>query len=118
MSAMTRSLEAKKLYLGQCDAALAYPQLANPEDRLDLRRGTLDGDKTAFEQYEWYVARLVYVLDECMMLGPRERWAAVADTQLGVHGHYFGSDYYMKQNYLPHYSLRMRGLIKKAGEKS
>ena len=108
-----RSLAAKKLYLGQCDAALAYPQFANPEDRIDLRARTVGGDKTAFEQYEWYVARLVYVLDECLMLGPSTRWHAVADTQLGVHKHYFGSDYYKKQDYLPHYSLRMQALIKK-----
>ena len=107
-----RSLAAKQLYLGQCDAALRYPQFANPEGRLDLRAKTLDGDKTAFEQYEWFVARLVYVLDECLMQTPNARWRAVADTQLGVHRQYFGSDYYRKQDYLPHYSSRLRALIR------
>jgi hypothetical protein len=115
MNAAARSLEAKKLYLGQCDIALTYPHLANPEGRLDLKRQRFDRDKTKFEQYEWYVARLVYVLDECLMLGPKPRWAKVADTQLGVHGDYFGSDYYKEQDYLPHYSARMQALIKKAG---
>ena len=107
-----RSATAKRLYLSQCDVALTYPQFANPEDRLDLRAKTVDGDKTAFEQYEWYVARLVYVLDECLMLGGTAHWHAVADTQLGVHKHYFSSDYYRKQDYLPHYSARMRALIR------
>jgi hypothetical protein len=113
--ARMRSATAKSLYLSQCDAALKYPQLANPEGQLDLRAKTVAGDKTAFEQYEWYVARLVYVLDECMMLSKTPRWRAVADTQLGVHKHYFGSEYYKKQDYLPHYSQRMRRLIAQQG---
>jgi len=111
-----RSATAKKLYLSQCDVALQYPQLANPEGRLDMHARTFGGDKTAFEQYEWYVARLVYVLDECMLLSKKPRWRAVADTQLGVHKHYFGSDYYKKQNYLPHYSENMRQLIEQQGK--
>lgn len=111
-----RSATAKKLYLSQCDVALQYPQLANPEGQLDMRAKTVGGDKTAFEQYEWYVARLVYVLDECMLLSKKPRWRAVADTQLGVHKHYFGSDYYKKQNYLPHYSDNMRQLIEQQGK--
>jgi hypothetical protein len=111
-----RSATAKKLYLSQCDIALQYPQFANPESQLDMRSKTVGGDKTAFEQYEWYVARLVYVLDECMMLTKTPRWRAVADTQLGVHKHYFGSDYYKKQNYLPHYSEKMRRLIEHQGK--
>ena len=111
-----RSATAKELYLSQCDVALQYPQFANPEDRLDMRQKTVGGDKMAFEQYEWYVARLVYVLDECMMLTKTPRWRAVADTQLGVHKHYFGSDYYKKQNYLPHYSEKMRHLIEQQGK--
>jgi hypothetical protein len=108
-----RTAKAKTLYLGQCDVALQYPQFSNPEDKLDMRAHTVAGDKTAFEQYEWYVARLVYVLDECLKLGPRARWRTVADTQLSNHKHYFGSDYYKKQDYLPHYSRRMRALIGK-----
>ena len=111
-----RSAAAKELYLSQCDVALQYPRFANPEDQLDMRAKTVGGDKTAFEQYEWYVARLVYVLDECMMLTKTPRWRAVADTQLGVHKHYFGSDYYKKQNYLPHYSENMRRLIEQQGK--
>jgi hypothetical protein len=111
-----RSAAAKTLYLSQCDVALTYPQFANPEGALDMRAKTVGGDKTAFEQYEWYVARLVYVLDECMMLSNVRRWRAVADTQLGVHKHYFGSDYYKKQNYLPHYSQNMRRLIEQQGK--
>jgi hypothetical protein len=114
MNAAERSLAAKKLYLSQCDVALAYPEFANPEGRLNLRSQTFGGRKTGFEQYEWYVARLVYVLDECLALGP-SRWASVADTQLSVHSDYFGSDYYKKQDYLPHYSPRMQALIRKAG---
>ena len=110
-----RSAAAKSMYLSQCDVALQYPQFANPEGQLDMRAKTVGGDKTAFEQYEWYVARLVYVLDECMMLTKTPRWRAVADTQLGVHKHYFGSDYYKKQNYLPHYSQNMRRLIEQQG---
>ena len=111
-----RSVAAKGLYLSQCDVALQYPQFANPEGQLDLRAKTVGGEKTAFEQYEWYVARLVYVLDECMMLARTPRWRAVADTQLGVHKHYFGSEYYKKQNYLPHYSENMRRLIEQQGK--
>ena len=107
-----RSVAAKRLYLSQCDAALQYPQFANPENRVDLRARTLDGDKVAFEQYEWFVARLVYVLDECVMLTRNSRWRAVAETQLGVHKHYFASYYYRKQDYLPHYSGTMRALIR------
>jgi hypothetical protein len=115
MNAIERSLAAKKLYLAHCNVALSYPEYANPEGKLDLKRQKFDGDETQFEQYEWYVARLVYVLDECLMLGPAKRWGAVADTQLGVHGDYFGSDYYKRQDYLPHYSPRMQALIRKAG---
>jgi hypothetical protein len=109
-----RSLEAKKLYLEQCNLALQFPRFSNPElMKLDLREKTADGDAETFEAYEWFVARLVYVLDEVLRMWPTAQWHAVAETQLGNHKHYFASDYYAKQNYLPHYSARMRGLIEK-----
>ena len=38
---------------------------------------------------------------------------AVALTQLANHKHYFASDYYVRQDYLQHYSARMRKLIQK-----
>jgi len=100
-------------YLGQCDAAMREPQFANPElGKLDLRDRTFDGQKRDFERYEWYVARLVYALDAAMRLSPLEQWGAVARTQLANHKHYFASDYYAKANFLKHYSVRMRGLIR------
>ena len=100
-------------YLGQCDAAMREPQFANPElGKLDLRDRTFDGEKVQFERYEWYVARLVYTLDAVMRLAPWQQWGAVAKTQLANHAHYFASDYYARQNYLEHYSLRMRRLIR------
>jgi hypothetical protein len=43
-------------------------------------------------------------------------WRAVADTQLGMHKHYLGPDYYEKQNYLPHFSESMRQLIEQQGK--
>jgi hypothetical protein len=111
-----RSLSAKQLYLTQCDVALQYPRFSNPElMKLDLRSKTADGDADAFEAYEWFVARLVYVLDEIIRLWPSSQWYATANTQLGNHKHYFGSDYYAKQGYLDHYSSRMRKMIQKQG---
>jgi hypothetical protein len=99
-------------YLGQCDVAMREPQFSNPElGKLDLRDRTFDGEKTEFERYEWYVARLVYTLDAAMRMAPWQQWTAVAQTQLANHKHYFASDYYVRQNYLPHYSPRMRRLI-------
>jgi disulfide bond formation protein DsbB len=108
-----RSLMATRLYLEQCDVALSYPQFSNPEGQLDMRARTHKAGESAFEQYEWYVARLVYVLDECLSLMPFGRWTYVADTQLANHRQYFGSDYYAKQNYLPHYSRTMQRLIER-----
>jgi hypothetical protein len=103
-------------YLGQCDVALREPQFSNPElGKLDVKGCTFDGDKREFERYEWYVARLVYSLDAAMRIAPFQRWAAVARTQLALHKQYFTSDYYAKQDYLKHYSPRMRRLIKKHG---
>ena len=108
-----RSHYAVMHYLGQCDAAMREPKFSNPElGKLDLRDRTFDGEKTQFERYEWYVARLVYVLDAVMRLAPWQQWDAVAKTQLANHAHYFSSDYYARQNYLEHYSLRMRRLIR------
>ena len=99
-------------YLSQCDVALGNPQFSNPElGKLDLRSKTFDGKQEQFERYEWYVARLVYVLDAAMRLAPFQQWRAVARTQLANHRHYFASDYYAKQDYLKHYSGRMRKLI-------
>ena len=107
-----RSEKAKKLYLSQCDVALANPKLSNPElARLDMDSKTFDGSAEEFERYEWYVARLVYVLDECLHLCPTPQWYSVAKTQLGNHKAYFASDYYRSQDYLSHYSVRMRMLI-------
>jgi len=101
-------------YLGQCDVAMREPHFSNPElGKLDLRAKTFDGKDSEFERYEWYVARLVYVLDAAMRLAPFQQWNAVADTQLANHKHYFASDYYAKQDYLKHYSPRMRKLIQK-----
>jgi hypothetical protein len=100
-------------YLGQCDAALREPRFSNPElGKLDLRDKTFDGEKAQFERYEWYVARLVYALDAAMRLAPWQQWTQVAKTQLANHRHYFASDYYAKQDYLQHYSGRMRRLIR------
>ena len=99
-------------YLGQCDAALRDPQFSNPElGKLDLRDHTFDGDRLQFERYEWFVARLVYALDAAMRLAPFQPWDKVAKTQLACHKHYFASDYYARQDYLRHYSSRMRRLI-------
>ena len=100
-------------YLGQCDVAMREPQFSNPElGKLDLRDRTFNGEKTEFERYEWYVARLVYTLDTVMRLAPWQQWGAVAKTQLANHRHYFASDYYARQDYLKHYSTRMRRLIR------
>jgi hypothetical protein len=108
-----RSHHAALHYIGQCDVALREPQFSNPElGRLDLRAHTFDGERREFERYECYVARLVYVLDACMRMAPFQQWSAVAKTQLANHKHYFSSDYYAKQDYLKHYSGRMRRLIR------
>jgi hypothetical protein len=107
-----RLVKAKKLYLGQCDVALADPQFSDPADMMfDFKSRTANGSREIFERYEWYVARLVYVLDECLSLAPIPRWYKTAETQLAAHKPYLGSDYYREQDYLPHYSLRMRALI-------
>ena len=60
---------------------------------------------------EWFVARLVYSLDAAMRLAPFQPWGAVANTQLAHHKRYFASEYYAGQDYLKHYSPRMRRLI-------
>ena len=99
-------------YTGLCVAALREPRFSNPElGKIDMRDRTFDGEKIQFERYEWYVARLVYVLDAAMRLAPWQQWTQVAKTQLANHRHYFASDYYAKQDYLQHYSGRMRRLI-------
>jgi hypothetical protein len=110
--ASNRTHYAVMHYLGQCDVAMREPRFSNPElGKLDLRDRTFDGEKVQFERYEWYVARLVYTLDATMRLAPWQQWSAVAKTQLANHRHYFASDYYAKQDYLQHYSTRMRRLI-------
>ena len=107
-----RTHHAALHYIGQCDVALHNPQFSNPElGKLDLRDKTFDGKKDQFERYEWYVARLVYSLDAAMRLAPFQQWGAVAKTQLASHRPYFASDYYAKQDYLKHYSARMRRMI-------
>ncbi len=105
-----RNAKAKELYLSHCDIALAHPRLSDPSE-LDMPAQTMGGSKMEFERYEWYVARLVYTLDECLRLVPDGEWDSVAKTQLGAHRAYFGSDYYAKQGYAAHYSPRMRTLI-------
>jgi hypothetical protein len=110
--AANRTHYAVMHYLGQCNIALNEPRFSNPElGKLDLRDHTFDGEKTEFERYEWYVARLVYALDAAMRLAPWQQWGEVAKTQLANHKHYFASDYYARQDYLKHYSGRMRRLI-------
>ncbi|MBV9694803.1 MAG: hypothetical protein JO261_13985, partial [Alphaproteobacteria bacterium] len=107
-----REAKAKELYLGHCDVALSHPKFSNPElAALDLDARTLDGSREAFEQYEWYVARLVYTLDECLKLSSTRHWYKTAQTQLANHKDYLSSDYYRDQGYLPHYSKRMQILI-------
>ncbi len=106
-----RNAKAKELYLSHCDVALAHPRLSDPVE-LDMAAQTMGGSKQEFERYEWYVARLIYTLDECLRLCPDGQWEAVAKTQLGAHRAYLSSDYYYSQDYLSHYSPRMRTLIK------
>jgi len=113
VAAGRRSTKAKELYLAQCDVALANPALSNPDaDTLDFAAGRMGGSRDGFERYEWYVARLIYTLDECLRLDPDGQWEAVTKTQLGSHRAYLASDYYIKQDYLSNYSPRMRALIK------
>ena len=112
--AANRTHYAVMHYLGQCSVAMHEPQFSNPElGKLDMRAHTFDGEKREFERYEWYVARLVYTLDAAMRLAPWQQWNEVAKTQLSNHKQYFASDYYGKQDYLKHYSPRMRRLIQK-----
>ena len=100
-------------YISQCDAAMRDPQFSNPElSKLDIKDRTFDGDARQFERYEWYVARLVYTLDATMRLAPFQQWGLVAKTQLANHRPYFASDYYARQDYLKHYSTRMRRMIR------
>jgi hypothetical protein len=114
--AANRTHYAVMHYLGQCNIALNEPKFSNPElGKLDLRDHTFDGEKTEFERYEWYVARLVYALDAAMRLAPWQQWGDVAKTQLANHKRYFASDYYAKQDYLKHYSPRMRRMIQRQG---
>ncbi|HEY1710628.1 MAG TPA: hypothetical protein VGG10_20340 [Rhizomicrobium sp.] len=109
-----RTFHAVTHYISQCDVALANPQFSNPDlGNLDMRSRTFDGEATQFERYEWYVARLVYSLDAAMRQAPFQQWRAVAQTQLANHQQYFASDHYAKQDYLKHYSPRMRRLIQK-----
>ena len=108
----SRSIKAKKLFLSQCDVALQHPKFSDPSlMNLDFEQQTADGSAEQFEQYEWYVARLVYVLDEILRLQPTPEWYSVADTQLGSHRDYLSSGYYAEQHYLSHYSPRVRLLI-------
>ena len=108
-----RATRAKELYLAQCDVALANPSLSGPdEDTLDFESGKLAGSKEALERYEWYVARLISTLDECLRLCPNGPWESVTRTQLGAHRAYLSSDYFANKGYLSHYSSRMRALIK------
>ncbi|HEY0267401.1 MAG TPA: hypothetical protein VGC16_11650 [Rhizomicrobium sp.] len=110
--AANRTHYAVMHYLDQCDAAMREPQFSSPGlGKLDLREHTFDGDDRQFERYEWYVARLVYTLDAAMRLAPWQQWGAVAKTQLAAHKHYLASEYYARQDYLKHYSARMRRLI-------
>ena len=107
-----RTHHAALHYIGQCDVALREPQFSNPAlSKLDLKGHTFNGEKTEFERYEWYVARLVYSLDAAMRMAPFQQWGAVAKTQLAQHKPYLASDYYAEQNTLKHYSGRMRRLI-------
>lgn len=102
-------------YVSQCDAAMREPQFSNPGlGKLDVGGGTYDGDARQFERYEWYVARLVYTLDAAMRLAPFQQWGAVAKTQLASHRQYLASDHYARQDYLTHYSGRMRRMIREA----
>jgi hypothetical protein len=106
-----RHAKATELYLSQCDVALAHPRLSDPVE-LDMTAQTMGGSKQEFERYEWFVARLIYTLDECLRLSPDAEWEAVTKTQLGAHRAYLCSDYYTGQDYLSHYSPRIRALIK------
>jgi hypothetical protein len=110
-----REVKAKELYLDHCDVAIANPEFSNPElAALDLDAHTVNGSREAFEQYEWYVARLVYTLDECLKLSPVRHWYKTAESQLANHKAYFACAYYRQQRYLPHYSKRMQMLIRRA----
>ena len=92
--------------------ALANPQFSNPElGKLDLRSKTFDGEAKQFERYEWYVARLVYVLDAAMRLAPHPAMAAGREDAARQSQALFRERYYAKQDYLKHYSVRMRKMI-------
>src|SRR5258707_14987731 len=74
-----RSLQAKLVYLGQCDVAMKFPRFSNPAlMKLDLRDKTADGDRDAFETYEGVVGRLVYGLDEEGGFLAISQWVSVA----------------------------------------
>ena len=67
-------------------------------------------NETTFEQYEWFVSRMLYAAEEVLLLTSDDRsWNDVITDQIGFHAEYISG---RGAQYNDHYSPTLRTLLK------
>jgi hypothetical protein len=97
----SREVSARAAWEAYLDMAFENPRLA---------RAGFDGDDAdAFEQYEWFVSRMLYAAEEVLILAYQSKpWHAAIKGQIRYHAEYLRSQ---GRNYICHYSPQLQQLI-------
>lgn len=97
----SREISARAAWEAYLDMAFENPRLA--------RAGFDRAEADAFEQYEWFVSRMLYAAEEVLILAYQSKpWHAAIRAQIGYHSEYLRSQ---GQNYVCHYSSELQELI-------
>ncbi len=95
-----REINARRAYFDYVKVAFDNPDFAFPkhsEFKFDYKKQEIDGSRTRFEKYEWFVSLLVVTVEGVLEITeskwlPMTRksvWAVSAETQLSYHTEYF-----------------------------
>ena len=98
-----REVSARAAWEKYLEMAFQNPELA----RANLQQF----DEKTFEQYEWFVSRMLYAAEEVLLLTSDDRsWNDVIADQIGFHAEYISG---RGAQYNGHYSSPLRALLKK-----
>jgi hypothetical protein len=80
----------QKAYFDYAKMAVDNPELAfPPKSKIDLEKGTLNGDKIKFEKYEWFVSSMLVMSLYVRNMSPENKhWEGLVINQMSYHWRY------------------------------
>jgi hypothetical protein len=93
---------ARQVYLAYNDAALKYPQYADPD------YPTIKADPVKLAQYRNYVSMMLWAYDEILMAAPSQEWLAGFEYDLPPHLPFLCDEQDLRFDAMFHAAMRAR----------